>query len=559
MLMRVLLLLLACAASLTAHGQPPRDLRPSPPSAGTAEIRGRVLAADTGAPVPGAVVNLIRAPTSSPAVTTGIMSGGSSQEAGPDGRYVFTGVSAGEYFIGAGDAESRASYLRTLFGATGLQAPGTSVTVADGQRVDGIDIRLAPAAVIAGQVVDDAGLPVARTAVSALRWTGSRPVRAGPRTTTDDRGFYRLFGLSPGDYMVAAEARPAPPNRERRTALMTTFSPGATGVAAARVVRALGGEVVEADIRMVRSHRIRLGGLLLDVRGQPVANGNVTLALADSLDTRGTSAVTDAHGRFSFRDLAPGPYRLVGRAYFSGQPPPGAGRELALMDLHLLDDVEDLVVMSQPGASVRLDVQFESQPPEGMRVNFSAVSAERGESLLDGRAPATVTGPGSVVLPDLFGPVLFRASGMSPQWIVKEVRHRGRDITDAPTVFGRQDVVEVVLSDRAATVEGTAADSAGRSAGAGDMVLVFGMDPAVWVPQSSKIRAANVVSGGRFSVHGLRPGTYFVAALPFADAVNLSEPSPAALQALAAHATQVVVGDGERRRLELTMVEGANR
>jgi hypothetical protein len=556
--MRLLLLLVACAASLSAQDPPVRDLRPPAAPPGTAEVRGRVFGADTGAPVPGAVVTLTRAPSLS--VTGGFagMANYHSTEAGDDGRYVFTGVQAGEYYLSAGDAQNRAGYLRSGYGASELRAPGTRVIVAEGQRLDGLDIRLASAAVIAGQVLDETGQPLARIMVFPLRWTGSRAVRIGTAERTDDRGRYRLFGLSPGDYLVAAEAPAGAANTERRTGLLTTYSPAALEVGQARLVRAVGGDVVEADIRMVRARLLRLSGILLDMQGRPVAGSPVTLSRAGSLDGRPPTASTDQQGRFAFRNLAPGPYRLVGRAYFSGRVSPEGGREVAVMDLHLDDDVEDMVVMSQPGGSVRIDVYFESPPPDVMRVSISAVPGERGENLLGGRAPETVTGPGTVVLSDLFGPVLIRTTGMSPRWIVKEIRHRGRDITDVPTVFARQDAVQLVLSDRAATLEGVVTDARGSSAGAGDVVIIFGNDPATWIPQSSNVRMMPVL-GGKFTAAGLRPGTYYVAALPFRDAANLSEPSIGAFQALAIHATQVVLGEGETRRIDIQFVEGGVR
>jgi hypothetical protein len=552
-----LLLLLACAASLAAQDPPVRDARPLAASPGTAEVRGRVFGADTGAPVPGAVVTLTRTPSLS--VTGGFagMVNSHSTEAGADGRYVFTGVQAGEYYLSAGDASHRAGYLRSGYDASESRAL-TPVIVADGQRLDGLDIRLASAAVITGQVLDETGQPLARIMVFPLRWTGSRAVRIGTAERTDDRGQYRLFGLSPGDYLVAAEAPAGAAKTERRAGLLTTYSPAAIEVGQARLVQAIGGDVVEADIRMMRARLLRVSGILLDMQGRPVAGSPITLTRAGSLDGRPTSASTDQQGRFAFRSLAPGQYRLVGRAYFSGRVSPEGGRELAVMDLHLDDDVEDMVVMSQPGGSVRIDVHFESPPPDVMRVNISAVPGERGENLLGGRAPETVTGPGTVVLSDLFGPVLIRTTGMSPRWIVKEIRHHGRDITDVPTVFARQDAVQLVLSDQAATLEGVVTDARGSSEGAGDVVIIFGNDPATWIPQSSKVRMMPVL-GGKFTAAGLRPGTYYVAALPFRDAANLSEPSAGALQALSARAMQVVLGAGETRRIDIQFVDGGVR
>jgi hypothetical protein len=201
-------------------------------------------------------------------------------------------------------------------------------------------------------------------------------------------------------------------------------------------------------------------------------------------------------------------------------------------------------------------VQFETAPPSSaFRLNVHALSAERGQSLLPGRAPESLDGPGTVTIPDLFGAVLFRMSGMSPRWAVKAVRHHGRDVTDVPTVFNRHDVVQMVVSDRTATIEGSARAPAGAPAGPGDRVLVFGDDPEVWIPRSSRVVSAAIGRDGRFVVHGLREGTYYIVAMRARAAAGMTEPSVPTLHALAAVAARVVVGDGETREIDVPFFE----
>lgn len=531
--------------------QPPRDQPlPRAPS-GTAEVAGRVLAEDTGLPLSGARVSLTRA--SELFNREGIVAP-RSLETGADGSFSFAGLPAGDYWLTASDAFTRDRYLRGGYKAQGSDGSSAVLTVKDGQRLRNVDITLSPAAVIAGRVTDEQGDPLARIMVMALRWTGSRPVRTGAPATTDDLGQYRLFGLTPGDYVVAAEQRLAPTGAHP-SGLLLTYSPEALGPGQARQLQVVGGQVTPADIRMVRSRLFQASGLLLNARGEPVAGGSVTLTSEHGLDARGISASTNDQGRFFFRNLAPGTYRLVGRAYFSGGAPPGSGRELSAMDLRVHDDLRDLVVMSQPGATVRIDVQFETAPPSGaFRLNVQPLSAERGESLLSGRAPESLDGPGTVTIPDLFGAVLFRISGLPPRWAVKAVRHHGRDVTDVPTVFNRQDAVQIVVSDRTSTVEGTVR----APAGPGDRVLVFGDDPEVWIPRSSRVVSAAIGLDGRFVVHGLRAGTYYIVALRARTAAGLTEPSVPTLHALTAVATRVVVGAGETREIDVPY-EGLTR
>ena len=58
------------------------------------------------------------------------------------------------------------------------------------------------------------------------------------RASTDDRGQFRLFNLSPGDYYVVATALYSPRNRAttRRSGFVTTYHPGAQALRDAKLV-----------------------------------------------------------------------------------------------------------------------------------------------------------------------------------------------------------------------------------------------------------------------------------------------------------------------------------
>jgi len=67
--------------------------------------------------------------------------------------------------------------------------------------------RLIPSAVIAGKIMDEDGQPLSGTMVSAMREVyteGKRKLQSQSMTGTDDLGEFRLFGLSPGRYILSA-------------------------------------------------------------------------------------------------------------------------------------------------------------------------------------------------------------------------------------------------------------------------------------------------------------------------------------------------------------------
>src|SRR4030095_7246672 len=90
-------------------------------------------------------------------------------------------------------------------------------TVAAGQALDDISIVLQKGAVISGKVLDQKGEPVTDARVMALRritppGASTAPPRLipapmqGPQQT-NDIGEYRVSGLPPGEYFLAASPR----------------------------------------------------------------------------------------------------------------------------------------------------------------------------------------------------------------------------------------------------------------------------------------------------------------------------------------------------------------
>src|SRR4029077_10062946 len=83
-----------------------------------------------------------------------------------EGRYEIKNVPAGTYGIAA----TKANYVRAAYGAARVEGPGKRMTIADGQVLDKIDIRLTRAGVITGKVVDEFGDPVTDVMVAPMRY-----------------------------------------------------------------------------------------------------------------------------------------------------------------------------------------------------------------------------------------------------------------------------------------------------------------------------------------------------------------------------------------------------
>jgi uncharacterized protein (DUF2141 family) len=186
LLVNPILLTLALAAQL-----------PEPPPA--AIVAGRVVDATSGRPIAGAVVT----PAGSAAITGPGAAGPVRVLTNASGVFVLRGLSKGSLVLTA----TKGGYVNATHGQRRPGGSAQPIPVDADQRITDVDIRMWKYGAIAGTIVDEAGDPVVDTRVQALQKTfvaGRRRFTPGSVAVTDDRGMYRLAGLTPGDYIVMA-------------------------------------------------------------------------------------------------------------------------------------------------------------------------------------------------------------------------------------------------------------------------------------------------------------------------------------------------------------------
>ena len=117
-------------------------------------VEGRVINSVTGAPLPRVTLALTGAARV-------------SAETGEDGRFALQGLKAGRYTLIA----QRAGYLPQAYGArSGSTSGGAGLDLAAGQQVKDVLIKLVPAAVISGRVLDESGEPATDMGVAAFQF-----------------------------------------------------------------------------------------------------------------------------------------------------------------------------------------------------------------------------------------------------------------------------------------------------------------------------------------------------------------------------------------------------
>ncbi len=557
---------------------PTADLAPAP--AGTGTITGEVVADATGSKLRLAHVVLIGA-------TTGVLKVTATDGGG---KFAFANLPADRYTIGA----SKLPYLGAVAGARRPARPGTPFVLADGATLADITIRLPMGAAVAGTVYDEQGRPAQGVAVTVTQrkmQNGERVFAGGGGATTDDRGMYRVHGLAPGEYLVAAmplrrfgaDARALTDDEvdaalrgspisaggggpDPQMAFAPVYFPGTTQADGAQPVLLGPGDNREnTDLRLERVRMARIEGSVAAADGQPAQRVTVIVSSAagSSPLSQTATSTTGPDGRFRTGLLAPGSYTLLAR--LSG--PQGGDHAYGRADLSGADVTGVQLTMRSPlqiagrivakGASPAPSMA--GQRPQIRSTSFSAA----GGPLVPQVSTASATGeftvtnlvPGRYVIGSA---PFFGASAASVTWGLESVVVDGADMTDLAVNISPEalpkDVV-ITFSDAWQQLSGRLSDAAGKAM-TDFTVMVFPVNEAYWLHGSRRIITAQPGSDGRFALGGPGPavlpaGEYYLAAVTDVSRDELYD--PAFLQSILPAAIRVTLAPGEKRTQDLAI------
>ena len=566
----VFLILVATTPAFAQRPLPPRD-RPQVGRAqddvprGTAIVRGYVVAADNGSPIRRAQVRVSGQGAANRLATTD-----------PQGRFEVRDLPAGRYSISA----SKGGFVSLQYGQKRPSESGTPLEIADGQVMDKLVIALPRGSVISGRITDEFGEPVANAIVTAMRYgfaAGARRLLPGggqnSRDTTDDQGQFRLFGLSPGDYIVSAAFRQGAEATDpagENTGYAPTYYPGTTSVAEAqRVSVAVGQEQSSVIFSLVATRLVRVSGAVLNSQGTAPTDGNVMLTPVGSgrvanapMPMMNFGARVDAAGQFRMTNVPPGRYVAQVR---TGRPRGNAAGvgEFGRQEITVgAQDLDGVVLVTAPAA--RVIGQIVGDGGTGLtiaprQVSVGARAAELDPSMPGGNSTARVNDDWTFEISGLYEPRLIRVN--APEgWALKSVTVNGQDITDTPlevtpgqTVSG----VLITLTERLTEVSGRLSDSRNNPI-TDATVVIFPADEDKWVYQSRFIRAARPDQDGRFQIRGLPPyDDYLAIAVQGLEDGQAGDPE--FLATVRDHATRLSLQDGATRTLELRLADRSQR
>lgn len=561
----------------------------------SASIHGRITVTETGGPIRRAEVRAMN--------DRGITRLATSDA---EGRYELRDLPAGQYRL----IVSRSGFVTLGFGQGRPAEALTPIDLAEGQRVSA-NMSLPRAGAIAGRILDESGEPVGGVRVQAMRpriADGQRRLQpVGVIDTTDDMGAFRVFGLEPGDYYVAAMISTPTPDDARMSAVtgpirgdikatVPVFFPGAPAIDQAQVVTLTLGAEARADMFLSALRAARVAGVVLDSAGAPAPDALVELR-SDMLNLgfsaayagpppMAVSAHTEPDGSFEIPNVPPGSYSLFVRvqnqrlrgamdALSQAVLARSANQEKARLQLQAIaadpgeivsmpivvgnSDITGLTLVAMPAGTLTATFVADAGTTRSLpRAELQAVGGVNQGAIMNDTT--TLNGVRQFRLAGLTGPTRIRVTGLPDDWAVKAIMVDGTDVTDVPiNIRGGNVDARVILTDRVTEVSGIAPPRPGAP---GDdfgtpssrYVVLFAADSAKWSYPSRFVKATRTDVQGNFRVTGL-PGNerYLAVAVDYLEDGQGEDPQ--FLDRVRSAASPFSLDEGERKTIEVRPIQ----
>ncbi len=238
---------------------------------------------------------------------------------------------------------------------------------------DSVTLTLVKGGVITGTVTNSTNTPVINATVRAFRVRDASgqplPGVTGPtrERLTDDRGVYRIYGLSPGSYVISAGG----PGRSFSILVgnqyendAPTYAPSSTRDTAVEIL-VRSGEEITADIQYRGEPGHSISGTLAGLsQTQSMVTINATISLTDvrtrTLVMSTSTSSYNGYG-YAFYGVGDGEYELYAQRYSPAPSDPSAseGRRIKVQGA----DLTGINLSLTPLASIAGRLVLESTPP----------------------------------------------------------------------------------------------------------------------------------------------------------------------------------------------------
>ena len=523
----------------------------------TATFDGRVLDALSGVPVRRANLTLraIRGPQK-PIMT--VTSG--------DGKFFFAGVEPGVYRLFL----EKAGYLNQEYGSKKFQYSGESISFKAKDKKSDLEFRAMPQSVLTGRVIDEDGEPVTQTSVIAMQKSPWNRQAGGTNGNTNDIGEFRISGLTPGKYIVVANAF------NKRIARFTTalidgvvrtvgtngitssskeeedysptYFPSSTDEESAGIIEVAAGQQVDNIVIRIRKTHV------FNIRGSVKYAGSKTsteqtaqvqllpkdsAAMSRGFGVRQLSAMVLKDGSYEFLAVQPGSYYVAVLRQDLSQWPVGR------TPLEVNGNMENVNITYGDPGKVSVTAVWE-ETTQTKPINGYLLLSEKSVghiatptlSIKDGKLAAIFVPAGTYS-------VQFQSTEASS--FVKQVREKsGSDLGQIISVTENANLeLELVLSTKVASVEGLVT-AEGKPAANMSVVLLPNLRGGY-----SQLRMAKTDEFGHYKLIRVVPGGYrlfaFEEEIPGSAFLNDDR-----LQSLENKGTTLTVKEGATEQVDLS-------
>lgn len=511
-------IVIVVAVSLFAQTSPPSGKAGLPDS--SCVVSGRVVAAADDSPLKSARLTLVPE-------TSGQNPKLYAATTDSDGRFLLKDIVPGRYSF----ASSHTGFVTQSYKAKGADE-GALLWLRPGEQVSEVLFRMTVSGVITGRLTNEDFDPMVAAQVVALVEpsqeamedegtfsSGKGKLHPVASAQTDDRGQYRIYGLSPGEYYLkAADSSEPDPNglanqafwlrEELGSEYAPAFYPGVSQVGQAQAVPVKAGEEVQADFFMRRSRTAKISGLVMGKDG-PAGSTWVRLGYAGEYDSGGErQTTTDEKGRFEIEGVPPGTYLISalqkrdanGIYEIRGQQKVEVNGE----------NVDSLVISIGAGSSLQGRITVEgASSPKLERIGVALTRVDDDEQFgAEGRVNKDGTFEIKSVSDGTYGITLCC---FESKWYIKSVRLGGADLLETGLQVEKGapgGKIEVVIGSAGAQLDGSVSDDNTAVAGANVRVI-----PEPETPYN-RFRAQSLRTDqtGHFLFIGLAPGKYRVLA-----------------------------------------------
>jgi hypothetical protein len=478
-----------------------------------------------------------------------------SQVTAEDGKFDFPGIPAGKYSLNG----AKRGFITAAYDQHDQFS--TAIVTGAGIDTEALVLRLAPAAVISGKILDESGEPVRHASVTLYyedHSSGVDQIHQSRGAQTDDQGAYEIPSLTPGTYFLSANAKPwyavhpqtdPPGSRPRRNsppeapenfdrsldvAYPLTYYSDVTEADSATPIPLRGGEHLQVDIHLnpvpslhLLFHVPILGnhGYAIPQLEQPAFDGS-TFFQGDSTRVISPGLVEMAGvpaGRYNIRINQPG-----GSVRMNG------------VDV-TKDHVEISTSSAEAMSSVKLSVQVAGATTLPDRLSMGLRSSSRvfaGWKLVDAK--------GEVELPQIAAGRYEVAVWGPPQpYSIKQMSAEGATVSGHTLIVpaGSSASVSLTVVAGSSKIEGTATRAGKPFAGA--MVVLVPKDvtkDGSKDPETNRdlFRRDQSDLDGTFNLRNVVPGSYTLLAIE--NGWDLDWSQPTAIAPYLSHGRRIEVG-----------------